>query len=80
MLGVEHIRISELNVVNTNAGMKKEKRNQPENESGMIDLIEEIVILNETEKMTIDIAVTMTKIKRSNRENERGTAINLQRI
>ncbi len=80
MLGVEHIRISELNVVNTNAGMKKKKRNQPENESGMIDLIEEIVILNETEKMTIDIAVTMTKIKRSNRENERGTAINLQRI
>jgi len=54
----DQLRMSELNVVNTNAG-KKKKRNQTESGSVMIDL---------TEEMTIDIAVTMAEVKRRTRE------------
>jgi hypothetical protein len=73
-------RMSELNVVNTNAGVKKRKTKQTEKENVLIGTTEEIVIVAETRETKTDIAVTTAEMKRTTKKNERGTAIHPRRI
>ena len=70
------LRISQINAVNKNVGVKEKKNKQTEKGSVTIDKTEAMMFAKDIKEMTTDIVVKAVEIKRITRRNERHSATN----